>query len=318
MSKSEYIRAEKPTYYFIGVTTGSSSIMRVFPEWARYLKLGDCRLEGIDFRPHDEPQAYREAVQFIKQDPLSLGALVTTHKIDLLAACRDLFDELDPYARLTGEVSCISKHGGKLWGQAKDPISSGLSLESVLPPGYWERTGAEVFVIGAGGSAIAITVYLLKAEHGANRPARIIVSNRSRPRLEEIRRIHDSLDDPVPREYHLTPAPEDNDAIVNNLGEGALVINATGLGKDSPGSPLTDRVLFPRRAIAWDFNYRGDLQFIKQARSQQRERELVVEDGWTYFVHGWTRGIAEVFSIEIPTSGPRFEELSRIASRARS
>lgn len=111
MGKVEYRRAEKPTYYFIGVTTGSSSIMRVFPEWARHLKLGDCRLEGIDFPPHDEPQTYREAVQFIKQDPLSLGALVTTHKIDLLAACRDLFDELDPYARLTGEVSCISKHG---------------------------------------------------------------------------------------------------------------------------------------------------------------------------------------------------------------
>ena len=52
--------------------------MRVFPEWARYLKLGECQIKGIDFRPHDETRAYREAVQFIKQDPLSIGALVTS------------------------------------------------------------------------------------------------------------------------------------------------------------------------------------------------------------------------------------------------
>ena len=64
---------------------------------------------------------------------LSRGALVTTHKIDLLKACRDLFDEFDYYAQLTGEISCISKRDGKLCGHAKDPISSGLALEAFLP-----------------------------------------------------------------------------------------------------------------------------------------------------------------------------------------
>jgi hypothetical protein len=88
-----YLPAEKPTMYFIGVTTGKSSIMRVFPEWVAYLKLGDCQLKGIDFRPHDAPEAYRKAVDFIKHDPQSLGALVTTHKIDLLKACKEMFDE---------------------------------------------------------------------------------------------------------------------------------------------------------------------------------------------------------------------------------
>ena len=32
-----YEKATKPTIYFIGVTTGSSSIMKVFPEWAQAL-----------------------------------------------------------------------------------------------------------------------------------------------------------------------------------------------------------------------------------------------------------------------------------------
>ena len=184
MNQRLYRKADQPTLYFIGVTTGKSSIMKVFPAWARYLGLGDCLIQGIDFAPHDQPEHYRAAVAFIKSDPLSLGALVTTHKIDLLKACRDQFDELDEFAALMGEVSSISKRDGRLVGHAKDPITSGLSLEAFLPGRHWEKTGAEAFVLGAGGSAIAITWHLLKPEHGANRPDRIVVANRSTPRLK--------------------------------------------------------------------------------------------------------------------------------------
>ena len=34
-----YTPAAQPTIYFIGVTTGSSSIMKVFPKWAKALGL---------------------------------------------------------------------------------------------------------------------------------------------------------------------------------------------------------------------------------------------------------------------------------------
>ncbi len=136
---TEYRRADKPTLYFIGVTTSQSSIMRVFPAWADYLELGNCQIRGVDFKPHAEPQGYRAVVEHIKGDELSRGALVTTHKLDLLDACRDLFDELGPYAELLGEVSCISKRDGKLVGHAKDPITSGLALEAFLPDNYWAR-----------------------------------------------------------------------------------------------------------------------------------------------------------------------------------
>jgi shikimate 5-dehydrogenase len=312
-----YPAADRSTVYFIGVTTHKSSIMRVFPRWADHLGLGDVMIRGMNLRWHDEPEHYRRAVDFIKHDPLSLGALVTTHKIDLLNACRDQFDELDDYARLMGEVSSISKAGGRLVGHAKDPISSGLALEAFLPERHWERTGAEALVMGAGGSAISVTWYMLQRRHGTNRPSRIVVTNRSIPRLEEIQRFHARLDAGVPLEYRHTPRPELADAIVDGLAPGSLVINATGLGKDAPGSPLTDAAVWPRGGIAWDFNYRGELLFLDQARRQRDARNLQIEDGWTYFVHGWTRVIAEVFHIEIPTSGPRFEELSRIAANAR-
>ena len=83
--------ATKPTMYFIGVTTGSSSIMKVFPEWVKYLGI-DAQIKGIDIAIHEKPEVYREVVDFIKKDPLSLGALVTTHKIDIYAAAHDMFD----------------------------------------------------------------------------------------------------------------------------------------------------------------------------------------------------------------------------------
>jgi len=100
------------------------------------------------------------------------------------------------------------------------------------------------------------------------------------------------------------------------LFEQRLVINATGLGKDRPGSPLSDAAVFPQQGIAWDLNYRGELIFLAQARAQQAARHLHIEDGWVYFIHGWTQVIAEVFAIDIPTSGPGFEAISQLAAEA--
>jgi shikimate 5-dehydrogenase len=313
-----YEKAEQPTIYFIGVTTGQSSIMKVFPAWARYLGLGDCAIKGLDFALHDEPRKYREAVAFIKSDPLARGALVTTHKLDLLRACRDQFDQLDEYAALTNEISCISKRDGRLVGHAKDLITAGLALEAFLPERHWEKTGAEAFVLGAGGAAIAITWHLMQRQHGPNRPSKIIVANRTPGRLDEMKELHRRMGCDLPVEYRHAPAPPRSDEILNRLRPASLVINATGLGKDAPGSPLTGGALFPQNGLAWDFNYRGDLLFLKQARAQQRPRNLVIEDGWIYFIHGWTRVIAEVFHIDIPVRGPKFDELARLAACARN
>jgi shikimate 5-dehydrogenase len=242
---------------------------------------------------------------------------VTTHKLDLLRACRDQFDRLDEFAELMGEISSISKHDGNLVGHAKDPITSGLALEAFLPPQHWERTGAEALVLGAGGSAVAVTWYMLQRSHGANRPGRLIVTNRSTPRLEEIRHFHQRIGADLPIEYHHTPTPDLTDRLMAGLKAGSLVVNATGLGKDAPGSPLTDAAPWPQDGLAWDFNYRGDLVFLRQARSRQQAKNLQIEDGWIYFIHGWTRVIAEVFHIDIPTSGPQFAELARIAADTR-
>ena len=67
--------------------------------------------------------------------------------------------------------------------------------------------------------------------------------------------------------------------------------------------------------MVWEFNYRGSLEFLQQARAQQRGRELVVEDGWRYFVHGWSQVVAEVFAIPMPRA--TVQQLADIAASVR-
>ena len=308
--------AAAPTLYFIGVTTGSSSIQTVFPLWAQQLGLEGAVLQGIDLQLHAPAEQYRTVVEFIKADPLSLGALVTTHKIDLYNAASDLFDYIDPFARMMGETSCLSKTSAGLACHAKDPISSGLALDAFIPEGHWERTGGQLLAIGSGGSTIAITWYLSQLAKGPDRPSSIMVSNRSEPRLDHLRGIHASLDTDTPFEYMLAPEPLDNDRVMAAIAPGSLVINATGLGKDALGSPITEAAIFPTDGFAWELNYRGDLVFLAQALTQS-DRLAHVEDGWVYFLHGWIQVIGEVFHTDIPTGGPSFDELSRLASAAR-
>jgi shikimate 5-dehydrogenase len=303
-------------FSFYGVTTGGSMIMRIFPRWAAHLDLGDVRIDGTDFPIHAEPDVYRARVRQLKQDPLERGALVTTHKIDLFRACRDLFDEIDPHARLCGETSCLSKRDGALRAHAKDPISAGQSLDGMLPDGHWARTRGEVLCLGAGGSAIAIALHLLTSRSADDRPARIVVVNRSQPRLDALREIVAQVDPSAPLELVRNSDATVNDAVMSRLAPGSLVINATGMGKDTPGSPITDAGKFPHAGIAWELNYRGQRDFLHQARAQEDERSLAVHDGWPYFIYGWTAVIEEVFDLRFTPD--QLAELTEIADEVRT
>lgn len=310
------VPATQPTLYFIGVTTGKSSIMKVFPEWAKALGLKDAVIKGIDIAIHEEPAVYRKVVDFIKNDPLSYGALVTTHKLDLCAACRDMFEYLDPYAEMFNELSSISKLDGQLRGHAKDPISSGLALSDFVPENWWSEKGGDFYAIGAGGSAISMGSYLMRPEFKGNYPKRIIISNRSKPRLDEIEKIFTELNPGgIEFQYHLCPEFEQNDAVLKTIKPNSVIVNATGLGKDRPGSPLTDACEFPENALVWEINYRGDLRFMYQALEQKDAKNLHVEDGWRYFIYGWTQVISEVF--HVPIEGEILDKLDDIAKSFR-
>ncbi len=302
--------------YFVGVTTGQSSINQVFPLWAERLRLGDCELRGIDLPLHAAPERYRAAVEFIKRDPLSLGALVTTHKVDLYRACRDQFDKVEAFSDSLGEISSICKRAGRLHGRTVDPWTSGYALDAFLPRSRWKK-GAEILILGAGGAGSALAWHLCCAWQQVGASVCVRVLDRRAARLEHLSELHGTWRGAAPLECHEATNAEQTDRFVSHLAPGSLVVNATGMGKDVPGSPLTDAALFPEDGFVWEFNYRGELVFLEQARAQQKSRHLHLEDGWTYFLHGWTRVIADVFDREIPTHGPWFEELGLLATRSR-
>lgn len=315
MSDYDIERKDVPTFYFIGVTTAKSSINKVFPLWMKEMGRPDVVLEGMDLKIHDDREAYRQAVAQIKYDPLSLGALVTTHKIDLYEAAKDMFGYFDPYADITGEISSISKRDGRLEGHAKDPITAGLSMDHIVGQNYFGRTGGHVLIFGAGGSSVATVLHLINKEHAGDRPEKIIVVNRSQPRLDRMEEMVSELGTDIEMEYIANEEARANDALMARLPEGSVVINATGMGKDIPGSPISDEGLFPRQGIAWEFNYRGELDFMHQALRQAQSRNVTVEDGWVYFVHGWSQVISQV--LDIPITDALFERLDKAAARVK-
>ena len=288
--------------------------MKIFPHWTKELGHPEVVIEGIDLKLHDNPERYRQAVARIKYDPNSPGALVTAHKINLYEAALDLFDYTDPYATICGEVSSISKRDGRLEGHAKDPISSGLSLDSILGKDYFAQTGGEVLSFGPGGSTTAIALHLINKPEAGDRPRRFVVVGRSQRSIDRLKEMLKGQNTDIPFEYILNEAPQRNDTFMEEMPSGSVIINATGMGKDLPGSPITDNGVFPLNSIAWELNYRGDLDFMHQAERQRETRKVRVEDGWLYFLYGWTEVIGQVYHISI--KGELFQRLAKIAERS--
>ncbi|MCU0509744.1 MAG: shikimate dehydrogenase, partial [Anaerolineae bacterium] len=106
--------------------------------------------------------------------------------------------------------------------------------------------------------------------------------NRSQPRLDAMAELAQKVGSTIPFEFICNEDGERNDGMMAG-----------------PGSPITDAGVFPLRGVAWEYNYRGDLVFLRQAQAQKESRNLTVEDGWVYFLHGWTQVIAQVFHTEI-------------------
>ena len=306
-----------PTLLFIGVTTGQSSSLRAFPGWADALGLGDAQLLGVDLPLDAAPSDYREVVERIKQTPHLRGALVTTHKLNLLRAARDLFDNLSDDAQLCGEVGAIYKRGQvdeeRLLGHAVDPSNAARAMQKFLPAHHWQGD-AQALLLGAGGATTAMIVHWLT--QAKERPSRIVVVDRNAAQLEQLGNLIKQLPfDGATIDLHHHEVARQNDALLATLPTGSLVVNATGMGKDRPGSPITDGARFPQHGFAWELNYRGALDFLQQARAQQAAQSLTVVDGWDYFLLGWSSVISLVFDVEI--SGEHFARFAQVAEGIR-
>jgi len=311
-------------FYFIGVTTKQSAIARILPLWSDALNT-DLDLIGVDLPIDADPSEYRKVVSDLKNDPKALGSVVTTHKLKVFEHASSLFDEFDAVTELTKEISTIAKRGSRLAGLAlPECLSTTLALKNMLDPSYWRTHQSDVLCFGAGGAAQAIALTLLfdfesnspLSKPRLFKPQRLLLVDIDRMRLQSIADLLEPFRDNLEIEYICQTKAEDNDQLLAALPRGSLIINATGMGKDRPGSPLTDHVSFPIESVIWDLNYRGERKFFKQAKSQATGQALQIHDGWLCFLHGWTQALQLV--LQQTFSPGQFQQLAEIAERFRT
>lgn len=288
-----------PLILFVGFSTDGSLVHRVFDRWAEVLGR-PWRLRGVDLPPSSSPATYRHLVDAMRHNPSVLGAVVTGHKLRLYQACAPQLTYRDPAAELTHELNTLATGDG-LSAYARDA----LSLTHVLP-GLLRRTAAlptgagpagepHVLCLGAGGAATALLL-ALHLDDNPVMPASLTFADTDTNALSALRavatRVHADED-----RLSFTPVagPGDCDALVTACHRPTLIVNATGLGKDVPGSPVTGHAALGPDTLAWDLNYRGDLSFLHQAAA----REAVTVNGWDYFVAGWAGALTAIAGVPL-------------------
>lgn len=271
--------------WFLGVSTGSSTIHRALPRWG--VELGrPLRVRGVDLPVGAPAEDYRRFCERLATDSAALGAVVTTHKAALHRAAHSHFCQVDPLANLTAEINAIRRDPDGLSGFARDPVSVGRVVDRI-----WPGCDRQVVCLGGGGTAIALLAHLARQ---AVRPSAVTVCETDHSQVEELRRFTVRLDTDVPIIVRDDSDRGTWDAVVRAAQPGSLIVNATGLGKDRPGSPVTDNVAFPTGAVAWELNYRGDLHFLRLA-SQGSGR--TAHDGWALFCHGWAAALTAILDL---------------------
>lgn len=285
---------------FIGVDTRASRVHELFPRWMETFGI-DAQIEAVDLPLDSSRMRYRALVESIARDRSVLGAVITSHKLRLFSACSDLFAEIDDDAVLTREASALYRTPHGLGAAARDPVAARAVLDEL------DVRSEVVLCLGAGGAATAIALALLARDP----PPRRMVFTDVRP--DRLRALEETLTALASATTDLELAPaERTDALIATLPAGSLVVNATGLGKDAPGSPVGAEILLPEDGVVWELNYRGERPFLTQALRQQRRRRLRVYDGWLYFLYGWFHALEPILGFE---ASPRlFERLREVST----
>jgi shikimate 5-dehydrogenase len=280
---------------FVGVTTASSLIHRAMPAWQPLLP-APCGVRGFDIPLGSGREVFSGLLDQLRDDDSVAGAVVTTHKVSLYRAGLLRFDWLDPLALACEEVNAIRCTPVGLHAWARDPVSVGRVVDQIWPGGP-----GQVVCLGAGGTARALARYL-----GVARPG--VRFDCADSDTAAVQRLTGLAGWPVTG--YTGGGPWDH--LVGAAPPGSLIVNATGLGKDRPGSPTTDQVRFPPRSTVWDLNYRGDLEFLRQARSQASACGLHVHDGWQLFCHGWAAALTAILDLPDDSRlGGKFAEAAR-------
>ncbi len=279
--------------WFLGVSTAGSLIHLALPRWAALLgRPLHCR--GVDLPAHAAPAAYRRFLADLSRSPFVAGAVITSHKTALYSAAAAQFTELDDLAHKTSEINAVRRTDAGLVGWARDPVSVGRVVDRI-----WPEPGADLICFGGGGTAVALLTHLAGR---ADTPGRAIVCETREARVAELRAFVAALRPGFEIEVRLGAAA-DWDELLAEASPGCLAVNATGLGKDRPGSPIGPDARFPTDAVAWELNYRGSLDFLRTARAAGAS----AHDGWSLFCQGWAAALTPILGLpDDPALGDAF------------
>ena len=223
-------------FVFLGVSTGSSSIQRIFPAWMEALGRTDVVLQGVDLPLGASGAEMLALVDAMRTDSHVVGGLVTSHKLSVFSACRDSFAHLSEAALQLEEVSGIYKTPAGLAGWAADPPAMAAALDRMgLRAQHWrQHAEAEVVCFGCGGAATALA-YAIYGEAGGAIKAlpRLRVTDVDLRRLTDLERKCKRF---LPRASGLVTFHRADQTDPDGWPAGpppphSLVVNATGMGK---------------------------------------------------------------------------------------
>lgn len=289
--------SDPTTLYIIGNGPARGEGMRWFEQWARKQRPGGVQAAALDLPPQPGREDYRKVVSRVQDEPGAVGALLASHRRELLAASRDQFADLTTEASLSGELSCLYKEDGQLVGHTTRPQAAGLALARFLGPGYWLRHDAELLCLGADGAAPALLTYVATRAPAGDRPPRLVLADHDMARLHDVEQLLQRL--PVAgvevQLFHTSNAAGNNQLLAG-LPEHSVVVNASGQAQESP---LTANARFPRHGAAWDLHHEPRTPFLHLAQSQPHDLALRVEDGTAFHELAWATGVGYVLGVDV-------------------
>lgn len=299
--------------WFVGIRTAGSAAVRAFPAWMDVLG-SDARLSCADLPLDSSADAYRELVRAFAASEDAIGAVITGHKARLFEHARDELDVVDEPAWACRELSVLYRRGVQVHGTAIEIDSTRQALATIAPAAHWRTTGGELLVLGAGGTAAALLAAIFTDGEGRrDGPRRVHLFDVVADRARQLSELVASWS---PRTTVTAHPATDAGMVMAGLAPHSLIVNATGVGKDTPGSPVTLPAAWPRHAIFWEVNYRGELAMLGDAIAAAPERELRVHDGWSLFIAGWAEALGTMLGRAVSDQQRTAMERSGRAARA--